>query len=101
MRDLNREQLLSQLQDLRTDLQGAGVTHLAVFGSRARGDHRQDSDLDLMVDIDPKKQLSLLDIIGIGHVVEDRLGLKAQLVLRRSAPAKFLANVAVDQIVIF
>ena len=31
-----------------------GVTALWIYGSRARGDHRPDSDLDAMVDYDPE-----------------------------------------------
>ncbi len=30
-----------------------GVTHMALFGSRARGDNRPDSDVDLLIDIVP------------------------------------------------
>jgi predicted nucleotidyltransferase len=101
MRDLAREQLLQELLELRPQLQRAGVIHLALFGSRARGDHTPESDIDLMVDVDPDRQLSLLDVVSIGHVVEDHVGLPAQIVLRRSAPAKFLANTAQDQVVVF
>lgn len=101
MRDLAREQLLKELLELKPQFERDGVTHLALFGSRARGDNRADSDIDLMVDLDPGRSLSLLDIVGIGHIVEDRLGLTAQIVLRRSAPAKFLANASTDQIVVF
>jgi predicted nucleotidyltransferase len=101
MRNLAREQLLKELLELKPQFERDGVTHLVLFGSRARGDHRVDSDIDLMIDVDPTRQLSLLDVIGIGHVVEDRFGVPAQMVLRRSAPEKFLANTAADQVVIF
>ncbi|MBJ3784344.1 nucleotidyltransferase family protein [Devosia sediminis] len=101
MRDLAREQLLKELLELKPRFERDGVTHLALFGSRARGDNRADSDIDLMIEVDPDRKLSLLDIIGIGHLVEDHIGLSAQIVLRRSAPPKFLANTSADQIVVF
>ena len=34
-------------------LRARGVTHAAIFGSRARGDNRSDSDTNIMIEIDP------------------------------------------------
>ena len=34
-------------------LRARGVSHAALFGSRARGDNRADSDIDIMVEFDP------------------------------------------------
>ena len=41
-----------------------GVTALSIFGSRARGDARLDSDLDVLIDVDPDLRFSLLDLAG-------------------------------------
>lgn len=101
MRDIGREELIETLLSLQPQLEKDGVKHVALFGSRARGDHRLDSDIDLLVDLAQNEDLSLLDIIGIGHLVEDLTGLPAQIVLRRSAPERFLAAVAVDQVPVF
>ena len=101
MRDLSREKLLAELLALRPELEREGVRHLGLFGSRARGDNRQDSDIDLIVDLSPDESLSLLDIIGIGHKVEDRLGLPTHIVLRRSAPERFLTRTAQDEVPVF
>ena len=42
------EQLTSILRDARRSFEGEGFIILGVFGSRARGDHRANSDLDLL-----------------------------------------------------
>ena len=54
----------------------------AVFGSYARGDFHADSDLDLLVDVDVGA--TLLDLVGLQHFLEDRLGCKVDVVTRRS-----------------
>ena len=59
-----------------------GGTHVRVFGSFARGDNRSDSDLDLLIDLQPGR--SLLDLIAIKQDLEDLLGLKVDVVTERS-----------------
>jgi predicted nucleotidyltransferase len=52
-----------------------GMRNVRVFGSVARGDDRPDSDIDLLVDVEPGR--SLLDVIGfeqdLGQLLERRI----------------------------
>jgi uncharacterized protein len=57
---------------------GHGADRVRVFGSRARGEARPDSDLDLLVDLQPER--SLLDLIAIQQDLEDLLGQKVDVV---------------------
>jgi len=59
-----------------------GATHLRVFGSFARGTQQKDSDLDLLIDLEPGR--SLLDIVAIQQDIEDALGLRVDVVTERS-----------------
>jgi uncharacterized protein len=86
-RDISREQLLAELRALRPAFEREGVVHMALFGSRARGDQRPDSDVDLLVDIVPGRTLSMLGLIGLGHLVEDHIGLYGNVLIRRDVGA--------------
>ena len=55
-----------------------GVRNIRVFGSYARGDADENSDLDLLVSMDEDR--SLLDRIGFMHDVEDLLHIKVDVV---------------------
>ena len=55
-----------------------GASNVRVFGSVARGDARPDSDLDLLVDLEPGR--SLLDHVALIQDLEDLLGRKVDVV---------------------
>lgn len=55
-----------------------GVRRAAVFGSFARNQMRKSSDIDILVDI--RKDISLLDFIGLKLEIEEALGKKVDLV---------------------
>ena len=98
---LTREQLVTKLRDLRASFANQGVTSMTLFGSRARGDNRPDSDIDLMIDVDPMRKFSLLDLIGVAHTVEDQVRLPADIFMRRSLGSSLLATAKRDAIPVF
>ena len=53
-----------------------------MFGSRARGDNRPDSDLDGLIDCDPARRFSLLDLVAIERLIEEQLGIRVDLTTR-------------------
>ena len=58
-----------------------GARNLRVFGSVARGDAGADSDLDLLVDMDPGR--SLFDMGGLLMDLQDLLGCTVDIVSER------------------
>ena len=90
--------LVERLRTLEPELRAAGVTGLALFGSRARGDHRPDSDLDLLIQVDEGSKFSLFDLVGVTHIVEDCLGVSAHAAMRRSLTPDFARRIQ-DEIV--
>ena len=55
-----------------------GAYNVRIFGSVARGEADSDSDIDLLVDMEPKR--SLLDLAGLLVDLEELLGCKADVV---------------------
>lgn len=103
MRSLDRDQLLVELRALKPQLEREGITHLSLFGSRARGDNRPDSDVDLVVDVQEGRKFSMLDAIGVGHVIEDALGLSSSIVARPGLDddSTFKREVQRDEVSVF
>jgi len=46
---MNSDEIISRLRAHEQELRAAGVVSLAVFGSAARGEQRDDSDIDVVV----------------------------------------------------
>ncbi|MGV3573623.1 MAG: nucleotidyltransferase family protein [Devosia sp.] len=101
MQNIARDELLTSLRRLRPDFERDGVTHMSLFGSRARGDHRPDSDVDLMIEVNDDQPFSMLKVVGIGHIVEDSIGLPANIFMKRSLDDKFVGEVQADLVRIF
>lgn len=55
-------------------LQRYGFKKVGLFGSFIRGEMREDSDIDILVEI--KKDINLLDFVGIKLEIEETLGRK-------------------------
>jgi len=57
------EEVLRILREARPDLaRDFGIKRLALFGSYARGDQRDDSDVDVLVEVDPSIGLEFVDL---------------------------------------
>ena len=59
-----------------------GARSLRIFGSTARGDARPDSDVDVLVELEPGR--SLLDLVAIKQDLEDALGRPVDVVTERA-----------------
>ncbi len=77
MTDLNISKVRSILS--QNDVQFAGI-----FGSRARGDNRPDSDIDLIVRFKEGKIKGLFELIALQRELSEILGIKVDLVTEGS-----------------
>ena len=58
-----------------------GARRLRIFGSVARGEDHEGSDIDLLIDM--PVGTSLLQIVGLQHDIEDALGRRVDLCTER------------------
>jgi len=73
-----------------------GATALRVFGSWARGEQTESSDLDLLVDLEAGR--SLLDLIAIKQDLEDLLHFPVDAVTERSLSPSLRARILAEAI---
>jgi predicted nucleotidyltransferase len=80
---MKRDEVLRILREHRDELRrDYGVRSLALFGSARRNEATDTSDVDLLVEFD--HPIGLLHLIGTEEHLEDLLGTKVDLVLRRA-----------------
>lgn len=70
--------LISRREEILRVAERHGAREVRVFGSRARGEAKPDSDFDILVTVG--EHASLLDIIGIKQDLEDLLGSTVHIV---------------------
>jgi len=71
--------LIETLRRHESELKAAGIVHLRLFGSVARGEASSSSDVDLIADFDRSKHLTLFDMARLENHLSDLLGAKVDL----------------------
>jgi predicted nucleotidyltransferase len=76
---MDREAVIQTLRRHQQELQAAGIVHLRLFGSVARGEANENSDVDLVADFDRSRRYSLFAMAGLEQQLSDLLGVKVDL----------------------
>ena len=80
---MERSEAISKLKAHEAELRQLGVEHLYLFGSTARGDAREESDVDLFFD-HPLGSIGLYELMDVKAAASRILGRPADIMTRRS-----------------
>ncbi len=71
---MNKHEAIDRLVEHREELQAQGIKSLALFGSVARGDDTQASDVDVLVELN--RPMGLFGLSDLRHRIGEILGVE-------------------------
>ena len=95
-----RERVVGLLRERSGELRARGVRGLALFGSVARGEARPDSDVDLLVELDPDTTLAF-GVVSLQDDLARLLGREVGLTFAGQLRPEFRARIAADLVPVF
>ena len=78
-----------------------GVAHAALFGSRARGDQRIDSDTDILIEFDPAARITVFDYAGLKDDIAALFDGQVDVVNREALKSHLRPSIGADAIYAF
>lgn len=88
---ITRQDILAHREEILAIARRHGVHDLHLFGSVARGDQREDSDLDIIARFDPGR--SLFDQGALLMDLQDLLGIQVHVISERGMRPRFREHV--------
>jgi predicted nucleotidyltransferase len=61
-----------------------GIAEIGIFGSYVRGEQREDSDLDVLIELERPARISLIDLVELELYLGELLGVKIDLAIKKN-----------------
>src|SRR6516162_11689033 len=100
MSDMRRDEAITRLREHEAELKRLGVQHLYLFGSTARDEARDGSDVDLFFDYERGK-LGLFELMDVKEAATRILGRKTDIMTRDSLHKAIRARVEANAVPVF
>ena len=98
---MSREEIIDRLRENEAALRQRGVAHVALFGSRARGDPQPASDTDIMIEFDPAARVTIFDYAGLKDYIASLVDGPVDVVNRDGLKPNVKPAVDIDAIYAF
>ena len=82
-------------------LQARGVRHAAIFGSVARGEANAQSDVDVLLEMDPERRIGLFGYAALCADIEELFLPKADVVNAATIKRRYRQSILSDAIYAF
>ena len=98
---MRRDEVIEQLKQHERALRALGAASLYLYGSHARDEAREDSDVDVFVDKDPDRRFGFLEYTGLIIMLEDLFGRSVDVSTRNSLHPELKAEIEATAIRVF
>jgi predicted nucleotidyltransferase len=98
---MNRNAIVAAILSQEPALKRSGVKSLALVGSTARDTRSETSDVDVLIDVANEANFSLMDRIGVVHLLGDALRLPVDVTRRDTLNPLVRERMVKDAIKIF
>ena len=79
---MRRDEIIARIRKHAPAIKAEGATALYLFGSAARDEAGDESDIDVFVDVDPNSRFSLFNMSGIRLIIMDETGREVDITTR-------------------
>ncbi|MDJ0659426.1 MAG: nucleotidyltransferase domain-containing protein [Crocosphaera sp.] len=77
---IDKNAVLAKLRLHQEALQQRGVLHAAVFGSVARGEAKEGSDIDILIDINPEIPMDIYAYTNVKQYIADLFPIQTDVI---------------------
>jgi uncharacterized protein len=81
---IGREEIIARLRAHQAELRRRGVRHAELFGSIARGERKRTSDIDILIELDPRAPVGIFEYAGITQYLSDLFSVRVDVANRSS-----------------
>jgi uncharacterized protein len=98
---MSKRDAIKILRRHQDDLRARGIVHAALFGSVARGEAGPRSDLDILIELDPKLSLDIFAYAGLKRYVAELFSGRVDVVNKDALKPHLRVPVSADAVYAF
>ena len=79
---MTRDEIMARIRSRAGDIKALGASALFLFGSAARDELRDDSDIDVFIDREPGARFTFVELTDLLFLLEEEFGREVDLTTR-------------------